>query len=69
MLNFLCHYVTLGNYGFAILLLTVIIRALLHPLTRASQVNMATMGKKMKGHPAADRSQQEEIREGQAEAN
>jgi YidC/Oxa1 family membrane protein insertase len=48
MLNHLRDYVTFGNYGLAIILLVIIIRALLHPLTRASQVNMATMGKKMK---------------------
>ncbi|MCL2646476.1 MAG: YidC/Oxa1 family insertase periplasmic-domain containing protein [Phycisphaerales bacterium] len=48
MLRNLAAYVTFGNYGLAIILLVIIIRAILHPLTRASQVNMATMGKKMK---------------------
>ena len=36
------------NYGVAIIILVVVVRALLHPLTRASQINMAKMGKKMR---------------------
>ena len=48
-LEFLKHTVAFGNYGLADHeILVVIIRAILHPLTRASQINMAKMGKKMK---------------------
>ncbi len=47
-LKFLKNTVAFGNYGLAIMILVVMIRALLHPLTRASQINMAKMGKKMK---------------------
>ena len=47
-LEFLKHTIAFGNYGLAIMFLVVIIRAILHPLTRASQINMAKMGKKMK---------------------
>ncbi|MBT3278550.1 MAG: membrane protein insertase YidC [Phycisphaerales bacterium] len=36
-----------GNYGLAIILLVLIVRACLHPLTKKSQISMATMQKKM----------------------
>jgi YidC/Oxa1 family membrane protein insertase len=48
LLNFFAHTVAFGNYGVAIMVLVIVVRALLHPLTRASQINMAVMGKKMK---------------------
>jgi len=48
MLRQLATYATFGNYGVAIILLVIIIRAILHPLTKMSQVNMAMMGKKMR---------------------
>lgn len=35
------------NYGIAILVLTLVVRLLLHPLSRMAQVNMAVMQKKM----------------------
>ncbi|MEI8198383.1 MAG: YidC/Oxa1 family membrane protein insertase, partial [Phycisphaerae bacterium] len=49
-------YITLGNYGLAIILLVIVVRLLLHPLTRYSQVNMAVMQKKMAAiQPEIDR--------------
>jgi YidC/Oxa1 family membrane protein insertase len=42
------HYVTLGNYGVAIMLLVILVRLALHPLTRYSQVNMARFQKQLK---------------------
>jgi YidC/Oxa1 family membrane protein insertase len=48
MLNFFMRTVAFGNYGVAIMILVIVVRALLHPLTRSSQINMAVMGKKMK---------------------
>ena len=45
--DFLYKYVTFHNYGLAIMLLVIVVRAALHPLTRASQINMAQMSKKM----------------------
>jgi YidC/Oxa1 family membrane protein insertase len=47
-LDVLYASIAFHNYGIAIMLLVLIVRAILHPLTRASQVNMAVMGKKMK---------------------
>ncbi len=46
MLDFFKQYI--GNYGVAIMILVLVVRAVLHPLTRASQVNMAKMGKQMR---------------------
>jgi YidC/Oxa1 family membrane protein insertase len=46
LLNFL-HGI-IGNYGLAVMVLVIVVRAALHPLTRMSQINMAQMGKKMK---------------------
>jgi YidC/Oxa1 family membrane protein insertase len=48
MLDILKGSVALGNYGVAIMILVILVRALLHPLTRASQINMAKMGKQMR---------------------
>ncbi|HVS72217.1 MAG TPA: YidC/Oxa1 family insertase periplasmic-domain containing protein [Phycisphaerae bacterium] len=48
LLDLLHGTVAFGNYGVAIMLLVLVVRAILHPLTRASQINMAVMGKKMK---------------------
>ena len=48
LLNFLKNTIALGNWGVAIMILVIVVRALLHPLTRASQVNMAKMGKQMR---------------------
>ncbi len=47
-LDILHGSIAFHNYGIAIMLLVLIVRAILHPLTRASQINMAVMGKKMK---------------------
>ncbi len=47
LLDVLANSVAFHNYGIAIMILVILIRAVLHPLTRASQINMATMGKKM----------------------
>jgi YidC/Oxa1 family membrane protein insertase len=47
LLDFLSRTIAFHNYGIAIMILVVLIRAALHPLTRASQINMATMGQKM----------------------
>jgi YidC/Oxa1 family membrane protein insertase len=41
-------HAVIPNYGVAIMILVLLIKAALHPLTRASQVNMAKMSKKMK---------------------
>jgi len=38
-------YRVLPNYGVALILMTIIVRALLHPLTRKSQIGMAKMQK------------------------
>jgi YidC/Oxa1 family membrane protein insertase len=48
VLDFLTHTVAFGNYGIAIMILVIVVRALMHPLTRASQMNMAKMGKQMR---------------------
>ncbi|MBN1556242.1 MAG: YidC/Oxa1 family insertase periplasmic-domain containing protein [Phycisphaerae bacterium] len=48
-----------GNYGLAIILLVIIVRILLHPLTKYSQVSMAKMQKSM----AALKPQMEKIRQ------
>ena len=37
--------ISLGNYGVAIILLVVLVRVLLHPLTKKSQVSMSRMSK------------------------
>lgn len=41
----LLSYVTFGNYGIAIFLLVVLVRVVLHPLTKKSQVSMMKMQK------------------------
>jgi YidC/Oxa1 family membrane protein insertase len=48
LLDFFKRTIAFGNYGVAIMILVLVVRAVLHPLTRASQINMAKMGKKMK---------------------
>ena len=48
LLDFFKRTIAFGNYGVAIMILVVLVRALLHPLTRSGQINMAKMGKKMK---------------------
>ena len=40
-------HIVVGNYGVAIIILVIVVRLLLHPLTRMSQVHMAVMQKKM----------------------
>jgi YidC/Oxa1 family membrane protein insertase len=47
-LDFLHNTVAFGNYGVAIIIMVFLVKALLHPLTRHAQINMATMSKKMK---------------------
>lgn len=42
----LIHWVT-RDWGVSIIILVIIVRALLHPLTRKSQINMARLGKQM----------------------
>lgn len=49
MLDMTQKYLTFGNWGAAIILLVIVVRLLLHPLTRYSQVNMAITQKKMAG--------------------
>lgn len=44
-LEFLAEHVTRGNYGIAIILLVIIVRLLLHPLTKKGQVSMMKMQK------------------------
>jgi YidC/Oxa1 family membrane protein insertase len=44
-LDFIKQYIAFGNYGVAIMILVVIVRAILHPLTRMSQTNMAKLSK------------------------
>jgi YidC/Oxa1 family membrane protein insertase len=39
--------VTFGNYGFAIIILVLIVRTVLHPITKKGQVNMMKMSKEM----------------------
>ena len=43
----LLHKVTLGNWGLAIILLTVLVKLCLHPVTRKNQRGMMRMGKVM----------------------
>ncbi len=47
LLGFFADHLFFGNYGLAIILLVFIVRVLLHPLTKKSQVSMAKMGKVM----------------------
>jgi len=50
------HKVTFGNYGIAIMVLVLVMRLLLHPLTRYSQKSIAKMQAKMKSvQPELDR--------------
>lgn len=46
LLNFFAKYL-FGNFGLAIILLVIIVRVLLHPLMKKSQVSMAKMQKTM----------------------
>ncbi|HUO10620.1 MAG TPA: YidC/Oxa1 family insertase periplasmic-domain containing protein [Phycisphaerae bacterium] len=46
-LDFIARHIAFGNYGIAIFILVILVRAILHPLTKSSQINMATMAKKM----------------------
>jgi YidC/Oxa1 family membrane protein insertase len=48
LLNFLylIHAVT-GDWGIAIIVLVLVVRLILHPITKRSQINMAKMGKQM----------------------
>lgn len=39
------HYVALGDWGVAIILLVILVRTLLHPITKRSQISMVKMGK------------------------
>ena len=43
----LIHHYIIGNYGVAIIILVLLVRLLLHPLTRWGQINMTTMQRKM----------------------
>ena len=47
LLSFFATTLFFGNYGLAIILLVVIVRICLHPLTKKSQISMANMQKKM----------------------
>ncbi|MBN1941699.1 MAG: YidC/Oxa1 family insertase periplasmic-domain containing protein [Phycisphaerae bacterium] len=58
LLNFFAKFL-FGNFGLAIILLVVIVRVLLHPLMKYSQVSMAKMQKSM----AALKPQMEKVRE------
>ncbi len=50
------HVITFGNYGIAIMLLVIVVRLLMHPLTRYSQVSMAKMQRSMAAiQPEIDR--------------
>jgi len=44
-LEFLARHVTGGNYGVAIIVLVIIVRILLHPLTKRGQISMSKMAK------------------------
>ncbi|MEP0844059.1 MAG: YidC/Oxa1 family insertase periplasmic-domain containing protein [Phycisphaerae bacterium] len=41
------HWVGAGNYGVAIIILVLVVRAILHPITKRAQVNMYKMQKNM----------------------
>jgi YidC/Oxa1 family membrane protein insertase len=58
----------IGNWGVAIILLTVLVRSLLFPLNRRSQTAMARYQKKDEAGAAADRGAEGPPREGPAEA-
>ena len=45
LLQTLAHHVTFGNYGVAIFVLVVMVRLVLHPLTKRGQVSMMKMQK------------------------
>jgi YidC/Oxa1 family membrane protein insertase len=47
LLNFFANNLFFGNFGLAIMLLVLIVRLVLHPLTKKGQVAMAEMQKKM----------------------
>ena len=47
LLNFFANNLFFGNFGLAIMLLVLIVRLVLHPLTKKGQVAMAGMQKKM----------------------
>jgi YidC/Oxa1 family membrane protein insertase len=47
-LDFLKRTIAFGNYGVAIMILVIVVRAILHPLTRTSQISMAKMSKQMR---------------------
>jgi YidC/Oxa1 family membrane protein insertase len=49
ILDWVAKYITFHNYGIAIFILVIVVRAILHPLTKSSQISMATMAKKMNG--------------------
>ena len=46
ILDFIAKYITFHNYGLAIFVLVILVRAILHPLTKSSQISMATMAKR-----------------------
>lgn len=45
LMSFLHAYPAFGNYGIAIILLVLIVRTILHPLSKKSQLSMREMGK------------------------
>jgi YidC/Oxa1 family membrane protein insertase len=47
LLTIFARYLFFGNYGLAIILLVVIVRVVLHPLTKKGQVSMSKMQKQM----------------------
>jgi YidC/Oxa1 family membrane protein insertase len=47
LLTVFASYLFFGNYGLAIILLVVIVRVILHPLTKYGQVSMSKMQKQM----------------------
>lgn len=47
MLDFFARHLFFGNFGLAIILLVMIVRVLLHPLAKYSQVSMAKMQQQM----------------------
>jgi YidC/Oxa1 family membrane protein insertase len=59
MLDFFARHLFFGNFGLAIILLVMIVRVLLHPLAKYSQVSMAKMQKQM----AALKPQMDKLKE------
>jgi YidC/Oxa1 family membrane protein insertase len=60
VLRFLAHYLVF-DWGLAIVLLVIIVRSILHPVTRWSQIRMARFGKQMQAMAPKQKKLQEKF--------